>query len=144
MKSLGESKALRIEKMLGSSEKIPQNLSYILESTEYSLDDMKEFLRYNVEKNEEIFGSCIAFEPYAFDQDSFYFAPYMYRHGSGVAFKYLNSESMNYFELGWYKIPGESRKASWTQPYFDEGGGNILMCTYSVPFYSSGEDKIFA
>ncbi|MCK5700570.1 MAG: hypothetical protein KAI29_05440, partial [Cyclobacteriaceae bacterium] len=143
VKSLGESKALKIENMLGLSEKIPQNLSYILESTEYSIEDLKEFLRYNVEKNEEIFGSCIAFEPRAFDPDSNYFAPYTYRHDSGVAFKYLNSESMNYFGQDWYKIPKESLNASWTQPYFDEDGGNILMCTYSVPFYASSEERIF-
>ena len=23
----------------------------------------------------------------------------------------------------------------WSAPYFDEGGGNVLMCTYSVPFF---------
>ena len=23
----------------------------------------------------------------------------------------------------------------WSEPYFDEGAGNIIMSTYSVPFY---------
>lgn len=41
---------------------------------------------------------------------------------------------------------GEEEKAKmprlapgmWTVPYFDEGGGNILMCTYSAPFFKEG------
>ncbi|MEJ2672375.1 MAG: adenylate/guanylate cyclase domain-containing protein, partial [Deltaproteobacteria bacterium] len=29
----------------------------------------------------------------------------------------------------------ELQHAVWSEPYYDEGGGNIIMCTYSVPFY---------
>ena len=29
----------------------------------------------------------------------------------------------------------------WSPPYFDEGGGNVLMCTYSAPFF---QDRRFA
>ncbi|MDR0869959.1 MAG: response regulator [Planctomycetaceae bacterium] len=27
----------------------------------------------------------------------------------------------------------------WSKPYFDEGGGNVLMCTYSAPFFRDGQ-----
>ena len=32
----------------------------------------------------------------------------------------------------------------WSEPYFDEGAGNIIMSTYSVPFYQilKGERKL--
>ena len=32
----------------------------------------------------------------------------------------------------------------WSEPYFDEGAGNIIMSTYSVPFYQDikGEKKL--
>ena len=28
----------------------------------------------------------------------------------------------------------------WSEPYFDEGAGNIVMATYSVPFYRSDKE----
>jgi len=38
----------------------------------------------------------------------------------------------------WHK-PKTTGKALWTEPYFDEGAGNILMSTYSVPFHRNGK-----
>jgi sigma-B regulation protein RsbU (phosphoserine phosphatase) len=48
-----------------------------------------------------------------------------------------------YFYWDWYQIPKELKRPVWTEPYFDEGAGQIIMATYSVPFYKtvSGERK---
>ena len=35
--------------------------------------------------------------------------------------------------------PIKNRKAVWSEPYFDEGAGNIKMVTYSLPVYKNGE-----
>lgn len=143
MMNLGDSKALQIDKMLESSQTIPQDFSFSLESAGYTLDEMKENQLHILENNPEIFGCCIAFEAYAFDPDSFYYAPFTYRDGSDIAFKYLNSDEMNYFEQAWYKVPSQSKEASWSQPYFDEGGADVMMCTYSVPFYAENDQQDF-
>jgi sigma-B regulation protein RsbU (phosphoserine phosphatase) len=141
VKNLAYGKALRIEKLLESSAKIPENMSFILESSDYSKEELQELLELIVANNEELFGSCIAYEPFAFDPDSMFFAPYVFRSAEGVSFKYLNAESLNYFEWDWYRLPRESKQACWTEPYFDEGGGEVLMCTYSVPFFANKQDK---
>ena len=133
--------ALKIDNMLEASEKTPKNLSFILGMKDYTIEELKEFLFLAVENNKEIFGSCIAFEPGAFDPDSQYYAPYMYRNDDGISFKMLNEPGLNYFEQDWYRIPKETKSAAWTEPYFDEGGGNILKCTYSVPFYKNNDKK---
>jgi sigma-B regulation protein RsbU (phosphoserine phosphatase) len=39
----------------------------------------------------------------------------------------------------WWWAPRTSGQAGWTAPYFDEGAGEILMATYSVPFKRDGE-----
>ncbi len=31
--------------------------------------------------------------------------------------------------------PPRTEPGLWSDPYFDEGGGNVLMCTYSAPFF---------
>ncbi|OGR39857.1 MAG: hypothetical protein A2051_06665 [Desulfovibrionales bacterium GWA2_65_9] len=42
--------------------------------------------------------------------------------------------------MDWYQIPRELREIVWSEPYFDEGGGNTLMATCSVPFYHGVRD----
>jgi signal transduction histidine kinase/CheY-like chemotaxis protein len=52
----------------------------------------------------------------------------------------IGAEAYDYTlpEWEWYSAPRSQDAAVWTDPYFDEGAGNILMCTYSVPFYRGG------
>ena len=38
-------------------------------------------------------------------------------------------ETFKYHEMDWYRIPKETGKSSWCEPYFDEGGAEVMMCT---------------
>jgi len=61
-----------------------------------------------------------------------------------VNFIDLSKVSYDYHNQDWYKTPKERDSAMWSEPYFDEGAGNILMTTYSVPFYKEvNNEKIF-
>lgn len=133
----------KIDGVLEKVAKIPVNESYVFEEFNLTADQLTRYIRLIVENNDDIFGCCVAFEPYAFYRDSLYFAPYYYRSGDSVKYENLGNEDYQYFYWDWYQIPAEMRKPVWSEPYFDEGGGNILMCTYSVPFYRkvNGEQK---
>ncbi|HEX3037304.1 MAG TPA: SpoIIE family protein phosphatase [Thermodesulfobacteriota bacterium] len=131
----------RVETVLGSIEKVPESLAYFLENSSYTKDDLINLIRSVVENNPEIYGATVAFEPYAFDKASLYFAPYFYKSGGEIRFTHLGSESYNYFYWDWYQIPKELNSPSWSEPYYDEGGGNIVMSTYSVPFYRTVAGK---
>ena len=41
-------------------------------------------------------------------------------------------------EWDWWHLPRDASTGVWTEPYFDEGGGNIYMTTFSAPFYREG------
>jgi len=71
------------------------------------------------------------------------FSPYFCRTDSGITFSYIEYD---YFFLDWYQIPKELNKACWSEPYYDEGAGNAVMSTYSVPIYKeeNGRKKITA
>jgi len=143
VKNLAEGEALKIEKLLESSSRIPQTLAYVLGSTDYDIDDLTAYLELMVENNPEVYGSCIAFTPHAFNPDSVFYAPYMHRTGdTGLVFKYLHSRETNYFRQEWYSVSAGSLEPHWTEPYFDKGGGEILMCTYSVPFFNKAHDQL--
>ncbi len=133
--NLSNSTLNKIESIIKAVEKIPQQMALSLDDSSYSKEELLLLLRKTVENNPEIYGSTIAFEPYMFDADSRYFAPYYYKNDKEIKFTFLGSESYKYFLWDWYKIPKEKNKPMWSEPYFDEGAGNIIMATYSVPFY---------
>jgi sigma-B regulation protein RsbU (phosphoserine phosphatase) len=131
----------RIESILRPIERVPQNLAYFLEEEPYDKEGLLNLLRAVVQNNPDIYGSTIAFEPYAFEKDSLYFAPYFYKGAGQLKFTYLKGESYRYFYWDWYQIPKELNRPIWSEPYYDEGGGNIIMATYSAPFYKNDGAK---
>jgi signal transduction histidine kinase len=134
---LADATVERVQTVLRSTEKIPQSLASALENATYSREELLAMIRATVERNPEIYGATVAFEPYAFEPRSKYFAPYYYRSRGEIRFRALGSESYDYFRMDWYQIPRETGHPSWTEPYFDEGGGEIVMASYALPFYRS-------
>jgi signal transduction histidine kinase len=125
----------RVEAILAATQKVPANLAAVLEHGTYTQDELLELVRVAVESNPEIYGATVAFEPYAFDRKRQYFSPYYYKRQGELHFTYLGGPNYQYFTLDWYQIPKETGRPEWSEPYFDEGGGDALMSTYSVPFY---------
>lgn len=125
-----------IELALRGLERISLEIAYLLERYAFPQEDLRHLLLSTVSSNLEIFGSAIAFQPYAFDPAARYFAPYCYRTSEGgTNVVFLGSEQYDYFSMEWYQAPRDRGRPVWSEPYFDEGGGNILMTTFSVPFY---------
>ena len=104
--------------------------------------DIFELLQNNVQQK-EIFGSCIAFAPFVFNSELELFAPYVCDDESkSPPFRFLDiaEDAYDYTNYDWYKEPVKHKKPVWSKPYFDEGAGNILMSTYSVPLMNNKDE----
>ena len=123
----------RIETVLRGVEKGPSYLAHSLSESRFDRQTLLRRIEASSHTNPEIFGSAVAFEPYAFDPRSRYFAPYYFRDGTSLKLTYLGGKAYQYFFWDWYQIPKELQRAVWSEPYFDEGAGNIIMATYSSP-----------
>ena len=131
----------KIEAVLQAAQKVPENLAALISLRPLAEDDLLQMMRIAVRGNPEIFGMAVAFEPYTFDPKAQYFAPYCYREGRDqTAMTFIGGEAYHYFTWDWYQIPKELNSPAWTEPYYDEGGGNIVMATYAVPFYRETHD----
>ncbi|HNX22112.1 MAG TPA: SpoIIE family protein phosphatase, partial [Bacteroidales bacterium] len=75
-----------------------------------------------------------------------YFAPYSYRNGDSIVTMQLGNENYEYFYMDWFQIPTSINKPYWTEPYYDTGGANALMTTFSIPITidSAGVPKTIA
>jgi sigma-B regulation protein RsbU (phosphoserine phosphatase) len=131
--------AARLNTVLSRAEKIPQMIALAVESGKYtSPADLETYLRDALKRSPESYGSCIAFEARSFDPMREFYAPYYYWMDGEPQFVQLGNPEYNYFKWDWYRLPKEAGRALWTEPYFDEGGGNTIMTTYSVPFHKAG------
>jgi sigma-B regulation protein RsbU (phosphoserine phosphatase) len=83
----------------------------------------------------EIYGSTIATEAGAGKPRSVPYAPYYYRRAGAIAYSDLALDSYGYSALPWYRRAADVRKPVWSTPYFDAGGGETWMVTYSVPYF---------
>jgi sigma-B regulation protein RsbU (phosphoserine phosphatase) len=127
----------RVESELLPVAKVAEGMARSLETGSYTEKELLALVRTTVAENQGIYGSGIAFEPYAFNKVQRLYAPYFYREKGKITFIRLEKayEYVPYLYWDWYQIPRELGKEEWSEPYFDEGGGNVPMSTCAVPFY---------
>jgi sigma-B regulation protein RsbU (phosphoserine phosphatase) len=108
--------------------------------------EVYRLLRQHVSRNSFVYGSAAAFEEREFRRDKELFCPYVHRVAGRDGPEDLGEldiarDAYDYRQADWYRLARESGKAVWTEPYFDKGAGDVIMCTYSMPFFSG--DKKF-
>lgn len=138
-KNLTISKVNEMESFFKAVEKIPESQKCIIENFNLKAPELLKYIKTTIQNNSEVYGSCVAYEPYSFYKDSLYFAPYFYKSANSIKYENLGNENYHYFCWDWYQIPKELNKPFWSEPYYDEGGGKTIMSTYSVPFYSDNK-----
>jgi sigma-B regulation protein RsbU (phosphoserine phosphatase) len=65
--------------------------------------------------------------------------PYWYRSSGTLVESDLMNIGYQINEQHWLREVIDGGQAIWTEPYFDDGGGNILMKTRSVPVFVNGQ-----
>ena len=141
-RAITQNAALKTGEVLFSTEKILNNYKWLLEHRELKRDSILGLTRLIVQNNPEILGCAIAFEPNFFPEMGRYFSPYTYRNKDSLISFNLGSIDYEYFVMDWYQIPTTIGKPYWTEPYFDSGGSEKLITTYSAPFYHRGGEKL--
>ncbi len=129
----------RIEKILTSVESAVNNVSVdvVSELAKPQPDQQQLFdiTRRLVRENEFIVGSIISLPEYALGANQRYFAAYSAKNPQtgDISTDQVGNANYDYTTMDWYLVPRLLGRPYWTDPYFDEGAGNIIMCTYSKP-----------
>lgn len=147
-KHLTSRTANQMELVINRAEKVAENMADVMAITELNEAQIDQLVKQVVLTNEEVYGAAVAFEPYGFSPTLQYFCPYLYmKPGApdGVALKNLAPPEYDYLKWDWYTRPKRDLRPSWSEPYFDTGGGDTLMTTYSVPFFrpNAQGDRVF-
>ena len=134
-----------------------QRINNVLVGVEVALDNMVPKVMDNLnnpdqyyatvrqilEQNPSIIGSAIAFEPNYYPQKGEQFSPYAFRTvNDSISTKQLGTAEYEYHFMDWYQIPKLLKKNYWSEPYYDTGGGEQMMTTYSHPIYDQQGNMI--
>ena len=135
--------SLRVGNVKGEVETALRN---IYNTVAMSIDNPKGYYSIAaglVKNNPHIVGAGIAFRPDYYKSkglESLY-APYVYDRQPDVAVKKKKTTNpiltttllpFDYTTREWFINLMEDGKSLWTQPYVDEGGTHIIMCTYCM------------
>lgn len=93
--------------------------------------------------NPNIMGAAVAYNPDCEPKKGVPFSPYAHRDHQGIHTKQLNTKEYDYLHQEWYEKPMKEGKATWSEPYIDKGGGEVMMITYSQPLANS-KGEIYA
>lgn len=128
---------LQIDQVLNSVETALQNISWVVTDKLDQPDYMYALTQQVLHSNPHVVGSAIAFEPYYYPEKGGMFSPYSYRDGEEIRSKQLGTKDYDYHYMDWYLIPKLLEKPYWSEPYYDEGGADVIMTTYSFPMYDA-------
>lgn len=131
MKSVVKESTLRVERVMLAVETVTRNFGWVVGEHVEDPDYMYRITRELVSDNEFIVGSAVAFAPDFYKEKGRLFAPYACVDTNGQVTSF--PLPYDYSEKEWFRTAKNSVRASWCEPYFDEGGGAVKMCTYSVP-----------
>jgi signal transduction histidine kinase/CheY-like chemotaxis protein len=140
--------AQKCEITFAAAAKVAHSLAnYMTVRQPESIDQITAFIRLMLEENPNIIGSAVAFPLNSFPNlprvsADGYLSPYLCRKTEVVdgekvekiIYRDLAIE-YRYTEWEWYAKPAKTLKPCWSEPYFDDGGGDVFMCTYTVPFF---------
>jgi phosphoserine phosphatase RsbU/P len=125
----------QIEAVLRSVQPLPQLLAHHVASRNLTREELVELIEDELRASPHLYGGTVAYAPGQPGTETRLLAPYVFRKEGGLHYADLAAASYDYVLKDWYRRPRELGKPVWTDPYFDEGGGEAMMCTYAVPFY---------
>ena len=134
----------QIDAVLRSVEIAVDNTAWIVPHLLESPDDMYNVTERMLQNNDFIYGASVAFEPDYFRSEGHHFSPYSYRgDDDSIRSKQVGGKAYDYHYMDWYQIPKLLDRPYWSEPYYDDGGGEKMMTTYSRPLYD-GEGRLYA
>lgn len=142
---LATTEARQLDSTLNSASHIAKTHAALLETNILSSPEQikKHLLHTLTHYRDLIYGTCIAFEPEQLIPNTTHYAPYAFWQNNTPQYRNLIPPEYNHFQTEWYNLPKKTGKPHWTEPYYDQGGGNVLMTTHAYPIYHNTPNKTF-
>ena len=124
----------KIMDVVNQAEAAVRNSIWVAEWCLETPDSLQRIPQRIVSENPVVVGSTMALVP-GYSEKYPLYAPYAMRDLETGKIKMLSlaTEEYDYPSSEWFTKPIELDEGYWSEPYFDENGGDILMTTFSMP-----------
>ena len=124
----------KIMDVVNQAEAAVRNSLWVAEWCLEYPDSLERIPQRVVSENPVVVGSTMALVPGSNPQYPLY-APYVARDLETGELRTLSlaTEEYDYPSTEWFTKPIELNDSYWSEPYFDENGGEMLMTTFSMP-----------
>ena len=124
----------KIMDIVNQAEGAVVNSMWVAEWCLENPDSLMRVPQRMVELNPVVVGSTIAMVP-GYSKKYPLYSPYATRNmkTGKIETRSLATESYDYPSQEWFIQPIAHGEGYWSEPYFDEGGGDMLMTTFSMP-----------
>ena len=129
-----EAAASRVEDLLHSIEERTLALGEALSVLDPQPKDADRLLRAFVVGNRDLYGAAIAWRPGPSGEHRALYYHWQAEGETALESADLASASYRYWERELVTEPLRAGEPGWTEPYSDDGGGDVAMVTFAVPF----------
>ena len=135
------------------NETIEKQLYSVETTIANSIDDVQEHiatpegifaaLKDELKCNPQIVGFFAAFEADRYPGQGRWFEAYAVWRDGQIETMQVGSDAHDYFSSEWYQKALQTDSVGyWSEPYFDEDGAKMLICSYAVPIRDKDGRKI--
>jgi len=108
------------------------NMVWAIERHLSQPDSLYAMARRIIEQNPTIVGCGVAFVADYYPEKGRWFEPYVAKRPDGsIEELQIGSASHNYLQTDWFLRGLAAEEGCWTEPYYDEAGARMMLCTYS-------------
>ena len=127
-------KNLEIQKVMASVESAVGNMVWAVEERLKQSDSIPVVADRLVRHNPSIVGCGIAFVPDYYKRKGRWYEPYAFQVDSTkTVLSQIGGENHDYLQAKWFQDALAAGRGYWSDPYFDDAGAKMMLCTYSLP-----------
>lgn len=127
-------KSLEIEKVTTAVEVAVNNMVWAVEEELAQPENIYSVIRKLVEENEQIVGVGATFVPDYYPQYGRWCELYVARRSDGrIESEQIGGADHDYLQAGWFKGAMAADGGYWSEPYYDEKGARMMLCSYFTP-----------
>ncbi len=119
------------ENFINRTSSFTEKAAYLITADPQHFEKVLPFLEEHVRNDSAVFGSALALEPGSPLKKTY--CKYFYKSDGMIKEKWLMPPAYDYLHSDWYHKVKMSHKPVWSEPYFDKGGGEVYMSTFSYP-----------
>ena len=131
-------KNLEIQKVMVAVETAIANTVWAAEHSLRQPDSLYSVVWRMVEQNPTIVGAGLMFKADYYPEKGHWFEPYVAQRSDGsIEAAQIGGPTHNYLEAEFFLSGIRAGKGCWSEPYYDDAGAKMMLCTYTVPVHDS-------